>query len=238
MLIRINTYKIKNSGDINLDIDKINELNQEISYCKHISSINPPCSRDSSAAPLIMSPLKTQKLLLISRDPSKIANSNKTLLGWDNTFYRQHVLPIFFKDYDKNKAKVDRSYFDSHSDNFSQLVYWTHYSKCYPGINKSGGHNPAKNFCSTLYLMREIEAVSPDYIILMGKDVIEFIMKDSALNSIKNNEKNYLEMKEGKIPVICLTHPSNANNKCKNDPKYRFSEMIQSIHELIAGYCN
>lgn len=218
-----------------MDTEKINEINLEISNCKHISSINPPCSRDISASPLVMQPLSTQKMLLISRDPSNIANSNKTLLGWENTFFRQHVLPIFFEKYDKSRAKKDIDYFTEYSEKFNNFVYWTHYSKCYPGKNKSGGHNQAKRFCSTVYLNREIRAVSPDCIILMGKDVIEYLTNDSALNSIQRNGKNDLKINEFRVPVICLTHPSNANNKCKNNPQYRFNETIKLIHETMTN---
>jgi uracil-DNA glycosylase len=211
-------------------------INHEILNCKHISSINPPCSRYISASPLIMQPLNTQKVLLISRDPSNIADSSKILVGWENTFFRQHVLPIFFENYDKNRAKADIDYFAKYSEKFNYLVYWTHYSKCYPGKNKNGGHNQAKSFCSTQYLKREIEAASPDCIILMGKDVIEYLTNDSAINSIQRNGNDYLNINGRRIPIICLTHPSNSNNGCKNDPRYRFYETIQFIHQNINEY--
>nr|WAI02821.1 MAG: uracil-DNA glycosylase family protein [Candidatus Methanoperedens sp.] len=218
-----------------MDIEKLYQINKEISQCEYILTKNPPCSRDISSKPLFMNPVITQRILLISRDPSNIANSNETLIGFKNTFFKNHVLSSFFRDYDKNIAKADENYFKKYSDKFYQLVYWTHYSKCYPGKTKTG-HKPAKVFCSELYLNREIKAVSPDSVILMGKDVIEFLTKDSVINSISKNENNFLKINNINIPVICLTHPSNANNGCKSNPKYRFKETIEQIHANIEKY--
>ena len=218
-----------------MDIEKLNQINKEISQCKYISEENHPCSRDISSKPLFMIPIITQKILLISRDPSNIANSNNTLIGFKNTFFRNHVLSSFFRDYNKDTAKADETYFKYFAQKFDKLVYWTHYSKCYPGKNKNG-HKPAKSDCSELYLKREIEAVSPDYIILMGKDVIELLTGDSAINSISKNGSNFLRIKNLSIPVICLTHPSNSNNKCKKDPKYRFKETIEQIQVTMEDY--
>jgi len=218
-----------------MDIEKLNQINKEISQCEYILTKNPHCSRDVSSKPFFMNPVMTQRILLISRDPSNIANSNHTLIGFKNTFFRNHVLTIFFREYNKNIAKVDETYFRKFSEKFYQIVYWTHYSKCYPGKNKTG-HKPAKSFCSELYLNREINAISPDSVILMGKDVIEFLMKDSVINSISRNRNNFLKINNINIPVICLTHPSNANNGCKNDPKYRFKETVEQIHVTIDKY--
>ena len=218
-----------------MDVEKLNQINKEISQCKYISTKNPPCSRDISSKPLFMIPVITQKILLISRDPSNIANSNDTLIGFKNTFFRNHVLSSFFKEYNKSTAKADETYFENFSNKFYQLVYWTHYSKCFPGKNKNG-HKPANSECSELFLKREIEVASPDYVVLMGKDVIELLTKDSAINSISKNGSNFLRIKNINIPVICLTHPSNSNNRCKKDPKYRFKETVEQIQITMEDY--
>ena len=218
-----------------MDIEKLNQINKEISQCKYISKESHPCSRDISSKPLFMIPVITQKILLISRNPSNIANSNNTLIGFKNTFFRDHVLSSFFRDYNKDTAKADETYFEYFSKNFDKLVYWTHYSKCYPGKNKNG-HKPAKSDCSELYLKREIEAVSPDYIILMGKDAIEFITKDSLINSISKNGNNFLNINNINIPFICLTNPGNSNNGHKKDPRYRFKETVEQIQITMEDY--
>jgi len=218
-----------------MDIEKIKQINKEISQCKYISEENNPCSRDISSKPLCTSPAKTQKILLISNYPSNIANSNTTLIGFENTFFRNHILSSFFRDYNKGTAKADETYFKKFSKKFDQLVYWTHYSKCYPGKTKTG-HKPANSKCSDLYLKREIEAVSPDYIILMGSNAIKFISKDSLINSISKNGNNSYKVNNIDIPYICLTNPANSNNGCKKDPRYRFKETVEQIQITMDDY--
>jgi hypothetical protein len=70
----------------------------------------------------------------------------------------------------------------------------------------------------------------------MGKDVIEYLTNDSAINSIQRNGNDYLNINGCRIPIICLTHPSNANNACKSNPRYRFYETIQLMHQNINKY--
>ena len=218
-----------------MDIEKIKQINKEISQCKYISEENQPCSRDISSTPFCTSPAKTQKILLISNSPSNIANSNNTLIGFKNTFFRDHILSSFFSDYNKVTAKADETYFKKFCEKFNQLVYWTHYSKCYPGKTKTG-HKPTNSKCSDLYLKREIEAVSPDYIILMGNDAIKFITKDSLINSISKNGNNSYNINNIDIPYICLTNPANSNNGCKKDPRYRFKETVEQIQITMDDY--
>jgi len=218
-----------------MDIEKIKQINKEISQCKYISEENQPCSRDISSTPFCTSPAKTQKILLISNSPSNIANSNNTLIGFKNTFFRDHILSSFFSDYNKVTAKADETYFKKFCEKFNQLVYWTHYSKCYPGKTKTG-HKPTNSKCSDLYLKREIEAVSPDYIILMGSNAIKFISKDSLINSISKNGNNSYKVNNIDIPYICLTNPTNSNNGCKKDPRYRFKETVEQIQITMDDY--
>lgn len=218
-----------------MDIEKIKQINKEISQCKYISEKNQPCSRDISSTPFCTSPAKTQKILLISNSPSNIANSNTTLIGFKNTFFRDHILSSFFSDYNKVTAKADETYFKKFCEKFNQLVYWTHYSKCYPGKTKTG-HKPTNSKCSDLYLKREIEAVSPDYIILMGSNAIKFISKDSLINSISKNGNNSYKVNNIDIPYICLTNPTNSNNGCKKDPRYRFKETLEQIQITMDDY--
>jgi len=106
-----------------MDIEKIKQINKEISQCKYISEENQPCSRDISSTPFCTSPAKTQKILLISNSPSNIANSNNTLIGFKNTFFRDHILSSFFSDYNKVTAKADETYFKKFCEKFNQLVY-------------------------------------------------------------------------------------------------------------------
>jgi hypothetical protein len=216
-----------------MDKKRLDDINKQIINCPNIKIKNPTCSRDPDAVPLVMEPKKTQRILLITRDPSNIANKNMTLLGWENTFFRNHILPIFYKEYDKTKAKKNRNYFEGFKELFSIITYWTHYSKCFPGIDVSGNHIKPNGTCSNLYLNNEILVVSPEYIILAGKDAHEFIMKTPTLEAINLNGTNYLNICNGPVPVICLTHPSNANNKCKNNPVYKFKDTVGMIQEIV-----
>lgn len=70
----------------------------------------------------------------------------------------------------------------------------------------------------------------------MGKDIIEFLTKDSIINSISKNGNNSLKINNINIPAICLTHPSNANNGYKDDSKYRFKEIVEQIHMTMEKY--
>ncbi len=215
-----------------MNINKVKQINCSIKSCKYLSLKSAECSRDKIALPLVMEPLKSQKVMLISRDPSNIANKNYTLIGWNNTFFRNHILEVFFRDYNKASAKKDKKYFNNYRDKFYQQVFWTHYSKCFPGTNKSGHKQPNK-ICSNMYLYDEINAVSPKYMILIGKHIIELLTNEKNIKAIERNGNNYYDNKKIKIPLICLTHPSNANNKCKNNPKYKYKDTVNLINDLM-----
>jgi uracil-DNA glycosylase family 4 len=215
-----------------MDINKLMQINQRILNCPNILQVNPECSRYTTAVPLIMEPIESQRILLISRDPSNIANSNKTLIDWENTFFRHHVLEVFFKDYLKYKSDKDKNYFTIYKKLFRRNVYWTHYSKCYPGKNASGNHKQPNNVCQKKYLADEIDAVDPEYMILMGKHIIELLTKENNLIAIKKNDINAYINKGKSIRLICLTHPSNANNKCKRNPEYRYFETVKIIQNI------
>jgi hypothetical protein len=211
-----------------VNVKRMNEINSMILSCTNLKINNPTCSRDEQAFPLIMEPNRTQKLLLITRDPSNIANVNRVLLDWRNTFFRNHILEIFFREYEKKKAKKDIEYFNIFREMFARYIYWTHYSKCFPGI-KDGKHKKPNVICSYLFLEYEINAMTPEVMVLVGKDAIEAIMNKDHVEAIQSNGNNFIN----KIPVICLTHPANTNNKCKRDPKYRYNETVELIRSIV-----
>lgn len=211
-----------------MNIDGINKINLTVHSCENLNSITPSCSRYMGTVPMTMKPETTQSILLITRDPSNEANYCKELLGWGNSFFKNHILEIFFRGYDKNKANKDKEYFDDFKERFIRLVYWTHYSKCFPG-KKNGNHKQPNAACAKKFLDLEIELSSPDYIVLVGANSVKFVMKTKLLDAIHNNENNY----KNNIPVICLTHPSGANNGHKKDSRYRYEETVEIIRKLI-----
>lgn len=213
------------------DLVSLRNINSEILRCENLLTEGYLCSRNISAIPLVMEPLQTQQILLITRDPSNIANINKTLLGWENTFFRHHILSIFFVDYENKKANQDKQYFKQFSEKFKTIIYWTHFSKCYPGKTKSA-HKQPNDFCAKKYLKEEIKAFYPEYMILIGANAIEFITGEKSKDAILKNRSNLIQIAGLKCRVICLIHPSNANNKCKNDPNYGFFESIKIIQQL------
>jgi len=216
-----------------MNVNTMNDINQSILKCPNLNLENPLCSRYLNAIPLVMVPVNTQRVLLISRDPSNIANSNNTLTGWDNTFFRQHVLEVFFRYYKKKAAKTNIKYFNEYQKMFHENVYWTHFSKCFPGKDDRGNHNQPNGVCAAKYLSLEIEAVDPVFIVLMGKHSIELITECNNVESINKNGNNFLYNQGKKIPLLCLTHPSNSNNKCKNNPLYKYSETVEMIRDLM-----
>lgn len=219
-----------------MKINEVIDLNNTILKCDNTTLNSPPCSRNFNALPLVMNPQSSQKSLLITRDPSNIANSNTTLLGWENTFFRNHILPIFFNDYDKNKSSTNNKYFNYFKNMFSKHVYWTHYSKCFPGRYPNGGHKKPNSECAKRYLWNEINLISPDYIILVGKDSIKFITDLDLLKAISINGNNFILQDNKKIEIISIIHPSNANNACKSDKKYKYIETIEYIQKIISQY--
>ncbi|MDP8267225.1 MAG: uracil-DNA glycosylase family protein [Candidatus Tenebribacter davisii] len=201
-------------------------LNKRILECENISITNPPCSRNFDASPLVMVPKESQKVLLITRDPSNIANQNVTMLGWENTFFRNHILGIFFANFKIDKFDFFKSLFETH-------VYWTHFSKCFPGTNSHGGHNKPNKVCAKKFLNDEIDLINPKYLILVGADSIKFITKSNLIDAIKKNRDNFIRKNNKKVEIISITHPSNANNACKNNEKYMYLETIKYIQKIM-----
>jgi hypothetical protein len=207
----------------------------EINSCPNWKNGDLRCGRDKNAIPKTVEIRETQHILLISRDPLNLANELEDVTDYKNLFLREKVLPILFLDYEASKAKYDRTYFESYKEKFLNLFYWTHYQKCFPGTNKHG-HNQPKNICVEKYLTSEIEAFKPELIICMGIHAIRYVTGEKELLDAisKNGEKSF--MISGKeIPVISITHPSNANGH-KRKPQYKYAETIKLIHDVISGY--
>ncbi len=69
----------------------------------------------------------------------------------------------------------------------------------------------------------------------MGSHAIGFVTGKKLLDSIKMNG-NLSILHAGRIiPVISITHPSNANGS-KSNPAYKFEETIRLIQDIVKKY--
>jgi len=222
-----------------MNIDLLNSINNEIRNCDNINKKEINCSKFENSLPFIMEPKISQKILLITRDPSNIANNKLSFTGFENTFFTNHILPLIYKNFKHENAKNSIDYFMKFQEHFVNNIYWTHYSKCFPGINKTGNHKEPNSECARRFLIKEINAFSPELIILVGKNVIDdFLIKrgyleKDAFNNFLKNPKNKFDLKINDITYkYCFTpHPSNVNNRWKK--KYNFLDAQENIQNEI-----
>ncbi len=218
----------------------LTKISNEINACPEWKNGSLKCGRDETAVPKTVEVRDTQKILLITRDPSNQANKLEDVTGFENSFFRNKVLPILFADYKAEESKKDRTYFEDFREKFLSLFYWTHYQKCFPG-KKEGAHKQPRKKCANRYLKREIEAFEPEIIICMGGkavgyvigEAVGYVKNEKLPNTISKNGNNHVIYSGKKIPLIALTHPSDANNGSKNNPLYRYEETIRLIQERV-----
>ncbi|MBF9018488.1 MULTISPECIES: uracil-DNA glycosylase family protein [unclassified Oceanispirochaeta] len=204
---------------------EIQELLESIHNCPYLADEKLHCGRDNFAHPHTTAAKDSQKIMLVTRDPSNQANRLKSVLDIENSFFSGKILPILFNEYDINE-------FETFRKRFEKLVYWTHYQKCFPGVTTNGHKQPTKT-CADRYLTKELELINPDLLILVGSHSIEFFTGNKQLQAIERNGHNSIEVKGQSVKVISLTHPSNANNKAKNDPQYKFTETKSLIKDSV-----
>ena len=215
-----------------MNLDLLTKICNEVNSCPDWKSGNLKCGRDETAIPKTVELRNTQKILLITRDPSNQANKLDDVTSFENSFFRDKVLPILFADYKSQKAKKDRTYFEEFRETFLSLFYWTHYQKCFPG-KKEGAHKQPRKKCANRYLKREIEAFEPEIIICMGGKAVEYVTGEKLLHAISKNGNNQVIYSGKTVPLIALTHPSDANNGSKNNPAYRYKETVGVIQEAV-----
>jgi len=215
--------------------DDLTEICNKINSCPSRKNDTIDCGRDITAIPKTVEIRKNQKILLITRDPSNQANKLSSVTNFENSFFSSKILPILFEDYNLKNAKKDRDFFNIYREKFLDIFYWTHYQKCFPGISGTGGHKQPKNKCAKTYLNMEIIASEPEYIIAMGSHAIEFVTEKKLLDSIKMNGNLFFFHAGRNIPVISITHPSNANGS-KSNPSYKFEETIRLIQDIVKKY--
>ncbi|MCQ1534488.1 hypothetical protein FTO70_02005 [Methanosarcina sp. KYL-1] len=221
----------------------LTKICNDINSCPNWRSGSLKCGRDETAIPKTVEIKDTQKILLITRDPSNQANKLDDVTSFENSFFMDKVLPILFADYETEKAKKDMKYFEDFREKFLSLFYWTHYQKCFPG-KREGAHKQPRKKCATRYLKTEIEAFDPEIIICIGAKAVDHVIKEAVervkgeklLQTISKNGNNHVTYSGKKIPFIALTHPSGSNNGAKNNPSYRYEETIKLIREKVREF--
>lgn len=98
-------------------------------------------------------------------------------------------------------------------------IYWTHYHKCY--VPKSERENISSQ-CAKKYLKREIKALSPNLVMILGEPVIKRLLGETVRKGeIKRGE--YLNTK-----YIAANFPEQGN-------ELEFIEIRKDLSEFING---
>ena len=220
-----------------MSIENLLLLNEEIAKCDERKDKNCRCKGSKDATPLVDTPEKTQSFMLITRDPSNNANNVKVLVGKENSFFVNHIIPLFYSNYDVKKAKKSEHYFSIFQKHFHENVYWTHYAKCFPGINAKGkkSHKTPNKYCANQFLLKEIEEFNPKHLVLIGEDTINFLTGEKTRDLIENIIVRTLTVHEKEYHYLFSTHPSEAN---AYKSRYKFNDTkvkIQSTYEKDVG---
>lgn len=218
-----------------MNYEKLTQICEDINSCFKWQNHYIDCGRDITASPKIVEIRNTQKMLLITRDPSNEANKLNSVTDFENSFFSNKILHMLFEEYDVNSAKSDENYFKRFREKFIELIYWTHYQKCFPGKNNKGDHKQPKKHCARKYLNKEIIAAEPEYIVAMGSKAVEFVTGKKLLDAIPMNGNNSILVNGIRVPVIAITHLSD-RNVYKHDPEYKFKKTVQLIREIVSCY--
>lgn len=215
-------------------------LNEEIVKCDERKDKNCRCKGSRDATPMVDTPEKTQSFMLITRDPSNNANNAKILVGKENSFFVNNIIPLLYNNYDIKKAKKSKHYFAIFQKHFHENVYWTHYAKCFPGINANvkKGHKTPNAYCANQFLLKEIVELNPKHLILIGDDTITFLTGEKTKDLIDNIVVRTLTVHEKEYNYLISTHPSEAN-AYKSGYKFNDTKIkIQSTYEKAVDLPN
>ena len=168
---------------------ELSELNREIQATRE------PGDR-GRYAPVINMLSPTQRILIISSDPSLDTDKSGETLAKHSDF-EERVIALFFLGRDgDDEVRAIREKYATYKKSFLDRCYWTHFSKTY-----SAGH-PGR-FWADRFLRKEIELFEPEVIVVFGGVVADFLLGRAPLRSRVNRELRW-----NRIPVICTLHPS------------------------------
>lgn len=135
---------------------------RKIRNCRQIKYENVKCSRSpelpKALPPLLREYVPSEKILLISQAPSRLAHFNYKLNDLANDFFKHMISEIGITQ-----------------QRFQKKIYWTHFCKCYPGGARGGDKIP-NSVCARIFLFQEISKVKPPLIILMGRLAVKWVI--------------------------------------------------------------
>lgn len=194
---------------------------KEIRTCKGKEYEKINCSR-SAALPRTLPPLlqeyvPTEKILLISQAPSRLAHFEYKLNTKGNDFFRRMISEIGITEKE-----------------FQKKIYWTHFCKCYPGPAQGGDKTP-NNVCAQIFLNQEISEMKPNLMILMGRSIVKWLLDKNLKDAIEDtiNNANWCSVNGKNVRVIATLHFSKTASPYRK--RYRFQETLNLIRNAIAG---
>ena len=193
---------------------------KEIRNCRGKKYENVNCFRSAmlpaTLPPLLQEYVPTEKILLISQAPSRLAHFKYKLNEEGNDFFRRMILEIGITERE-----------------FQKKIYWTHFCKCYPGPAQGGDKTP-NNVCARIFLNQEISEMKPNLMILMGRSIVKWLLDKNLKDAIEDtiNNANWYSVNGKNVRVITTLHFSKTASPYRK--KYRFQETLDLIRNAIA----
>ncbi len=167
-----------------------------------------PLSDGSSAA----------KILIVSQDPSENAWSKGILFSDKNETAIQlagEVLGIDWKDFNPRH------------------ICWTHVANCDTGKRGKNDRRPTNSKCAKKYLIRLIDALKPEFTLIMGSSALQFLQHDRKLRITDCVGKKVKIL--GRYCGIPILHTSRQNVPLQNNPELqeRQKKAIIEIKKIV-----
>jgi hypothetical protein len=89
--------------------EKLTHICEDINSCRNWQNHYIDCGRDITASPKIVEIRNTQKILLITRDPSNEANKLDSVTDFENSFFSNKILHMLFEEYDVKRLSDNPS---------------------------------------------------------------------------------------------------------------------------------
>lgn len=111
-------------------------------------------------------------------------------------------------------------------------VYFTNLAKCFPGRRVGGGAEPSKEAVAAcdVHLRREIDAVRPDLILVVGAVAMRYFGIKGGINA---NSGRVFDTKYGKAMVIM--HPAGLMRPDKKKDAPMFVTLLKAINTYFKG---
>lgn len=108
------------------------------------------------------------------------------------------------------------------------IFYLTAIGKCYPGKGKGGDKTPSA-LCAETWLTQELHLLRPELVITIGCRAFKWFFPQ---HNYDQNLNGMLSSWNG-LRVLCLPHPSGANNAWKAKNRARLESIIRELRKQI-----